>query len=129
MALSYLRSITSIEIPSSVKTVGQWVFNGCSNLATVTFAAGSRLTALSKYMFQDCTSLETITIPSSVTTIGYQPFKGCTALERVDFVVTDGWYVANSSSATEGDAIDIAAGAVLYLTDTYVNMYILRPTE
>ena len=83
MALSYLRSITSIEIPSSVKTVGQWVFNGCSNLATVTFAAGSRLTALSKYMFQDCTSLETITIPSSVTAIGYSPFKGCTSLESI----------------------------------------------
>ena len=83
MALSYLRSITSIEIPSSVKTVGQWVFNGCSNLATVTFAAGSRLTALSKYMFQDCTSLETITIPSSVTTIGYQPFMGCTSFRSI----------------------------------------------
>lgn len=83
MALSYLRSITSIEIPSSVKTVGQWVFNGCSNLATVTFAADSRLTALSKYMFQDCTSLETITIPSSVTAIGYSPFKGCTSLESI----------------------------------------------
>lgn len=83
MALSYLTGITSIEIPSSVKTVGQWVFNGCSNLATVTFAAGSRLTALSKYMFQDCTSLETITIPSSVTTIGYQPFKGCTAFRSI----------------------------------------------
>ncbi len=53
-------NLTSITIPSSVKSFG----DGC---------------------FQRCSSLTSITIPSSVTDLGLDSFYGCTNLESVIF--------------------------------------------
>ena len=52
--------LTSIAIPSSVTSLGDWCFEGCS-------------------------SLTSISIPSSVTSLGGYCFKGCSCLETVYF--------------------------------------------
>ena len=145
----YCTSLTSITLPKELTSIEDLLFCDCSALESVTMGDkiqsignrafyGTKLTAfdvpdsvtvIKQEAFTNCDYLQTASIGSGVTGIWKGAFKGCTALERVDFAVSTGWYVADSSTATEGDAIDIAAGAVLYLTDTYINMYILRPTE
>ena len=86
-------SLTSIEIPASVETIGVAAFKNCTALTTVTFEKGSQLKTIeggakdSNYYgaFCGCTSLTSIEIPASVETIGSTAFRGCTALTTVTF--------------------------------------------
>ena len=93
-AFTNCTSLTSIEIPASVETIGSATFHGCTALTTVTFEKGSQLKeiwgdASSPYhyygAFTNCTSLTSIEIPASVETIGWAAFCGCTALTTVTF--------------------------------------------
>jgi hypothetical protein len=78
-------SITSINIPASVTSIGDLAFHGCNFLTDVTFAADSQLLTINQYAFSGCTSLENITIPARVTSIGFFAFFDCTNLESVTF--------------------------------------------
>jgi hypothetical protein len=59
--------ITGVTIPASVKKIGFCAFFGCTNLSTVTFAAGSQLETFEYCAFGFCTSLTSITIPENVS--------------------------------------------------------------
>ena len=69
-AFQYCRSLTSIEIPASVTSIGNSAFYGCSSLTSVTFAENSQLTIIGDEAFLYCDSLTSIDIPTSVTSIG-----------------------------------------------------------
>jgi len=74
-------NITSITIPSSVKTIGAWAFVACTSLTNVTLSSG--LTSIGIAAFYACTSLTSITIPGSVTSIGGSAFSGCRSLTSI----------------------------------------------
>lgn len=65
-AFTNCTSLSSIEIPANVETIGSAAFEGCKSLQTVTFAKGSQLKMIdgdSYYRhgaFQDCTQLTTV---------------------------------------------------------------------
>ena len=99
-AFSDCSSLTSIEIPASVETIGKEAFKRCSSLATVTFEKGSQLKIIgggysssshfgtySDYYgaFSDCSSLTSIEIPASVETIEATAFFHCSKLTTVTF--------------------------------------------
>lgn len=83
-------SLTSIEIPSSVTSIGLDAFYNCTNLETVTFSdpvegGVPSLEEIGNRAFWGCTALTSIEIPSSVTSIGTNAFYNCTNLETVTF--------------------------------------------
>ena len=80
-AFSGCRNLTSITIPSSVKSIGREAFYGCSGLTNV--AIGSGVTSIDTYAFSGCSGLTRVTIPTSVTAIGSYAFKGCSSLTSV----------------------------------------------
>ena len=57
------------------------MFDGCTNLRTVTFAPTWSFIRIR--MFGDCTALSSITIPPLVTNISQEAFAGCTNLQNV----------------------------------------------
>ena len=75
--------LTSIIIPSTVKSMGEWCFSWCSNLQIVKMS--SSVTFIGAYCFLDCSSLNSITIPSSINSWGNNCFSGCINLETVYF--------------------------------------------
>ena len=56
-------------------------FSGCNSLTSITIP--SSVTSIGDYAFEGCVSLTTIVIPDSVTDIGDHVFEGCTSLEKI----------------------------------------------
>ena len=86
------KSLTTIEIPASVESLGT-AFKG-SSLRTITFEKGSKLKSITggyqnkdNYSgdLSDCKALTFIEIPASVETIEIAAFKGCSSLEMITF--------------------------------------------
>ncbi len=73
--------LTSVTIPSSVISIGYDAFRGCTGLTSVFISEG--VTSIPGQAFQGCTGLTSVTIPSSVTSIGDGAFQGCTGLASV----------------------------------------------
>ena len=98
-------TITSVTIPGSVTTMGDYAFASCTALTSVTFEEGftaidgiyafsgcsslatvnlpSTLKSISRNAFASNTSLKTLVIPEGVETIGYRAFRGCTSLKSM----------------------------------------------
>ena len=74
-------SLTSITILEGVTSIGDWTFNNCRSLTSITIPEG--VTSIGQHAFPGCRSLTSITIPSSVKSIGYQAFDDCYALAEV----------------------------------------------
>lgn len=68
-------------IPTSVKVVGKWAFEGCSNLTKITVPYGVQI--LRDSAFSYCRSLTDINIPASVTSIGSSAFSNCSSLTDI----------------------------------------------
>ena len=74
--------------------IGAWAFDGCSNLTSITLP--SSLTSIGEYAFQYC-SLTSITIPEGVTQIGEYAFSGCSNLTSVVIESDDIYKAANET--------------------------------
>lgn len=64
--------VQSIELPSSVKTIGKYAFGYCENLKDIQLNNG--LENIGDWVFCGCDSLEVVNMPSTVTTIGANAF-------------------------------------------------------
>ncbi len=75
------RSLSSVNIPNSVTSIGIFAFSGCSSLTSVTI--GNSVTSIGSCAFLDCISLTSVTLPNSVTSIEVGTFSGCSNLTSV----------------------------------------------
>ncbi len=80
-AFSGCTGLTSINIPNSVTSIGDYAFNQCTGLTSITIP--DSVTSIGDYAFNQCTGLTSITIPDSVTSIGESAFSGCAGLTSV----------------------------------------------
>ena len=83
--LAYIGAGGSAVIPSTVETIGEAAFYGCSGLTSVTIP--SSVTSLGSSAFAGC-GLTSVTIPNSVTSIGNSAFSGCTSLTSTIYTGT-----------------------------------------
>ena len=102
-AFSNVDSLRYVEIPYSVDTIGDWVFNYCDSLHTVAWnssrvsIAGQFNTGIKTVIFGDSvryipkqalgntTQLETVVFGNNLDSIGYQAFYDCDSLRNVDW--------------------------------------------
>ena len=96
-AFTNCTSLSFIEIPASVTTIGTAAFYGCSNLQQITFEKPSMLNSLNEGgansfamghsygAFAKCTSLITIEIPASIERLHNPMFSGCSNLTTISF--------------------------------------------
>ena len=79
-------ALTSITIPESVTSIGDDAFSSCDALTSVTM--GENVTSIGDYAFYSCDALTSVTIHESVTSIGTYAF----------------YYISNLKVCCEGDA-------------------------
>ena len=80
-AFSGCSSLTSVTIPKGVTSIGYEAFYGCSSLTSVTIPEG--VTSIDRFAFSGCSSLTSVTIPEGVTSIDYAAFRNCNNLKSV----------------------------------------------
>lgn len=100
--------ITSLTIPYTVKTIGNYAFRGCRNLESVVFEHSaehpSQITSYGTYMFQNCYALSSVTLPGNMKSLPNYMFSYCTSLETItipETVTTIGTNVFQYSGLTQ----------------------------
>ena len=119
--------LKTIDLPSSVSSIGNSAFSFCKSLVGVTF--GSGVLTIDNYAFRECTALTNFIIPNSVTTIGEQAFGFCTALTGLSIgnsVTTIGINAFYGCSALTSviipDAVTSIADGAFYLCSGITNL-------
>ncbi|MBO7069120.1 MAG: leucine-rich repeat protein [Bacteroidaceae bacterium] len=85
-------AFTKVTLPSTITTVSEGTFSGCTKLAEVVFP--DELTTISKQAFYGCTALKELHL-NNVANIASEAFMGCTSLATL---ITDYKGVINAHS-------------------------------
>ncbi len=85
---TYADQIVFLTLPSTLKTIPERAFYGCTSLASLYLPEG--LTTIGNYAFYNTSSLPKVTLPASLTSVGTDAFasSGITTLEYAEGTVT-----------------------------------------
>ncbi|MBQ3498325.1 MAG: leucine-rich repeat protein [Clostridia bacterium] len=84
-------SMTTFVLEKSAYTyanqlISDYAFNGCTNLSSISLP--TTLKSIGNSAFENCTSLKNVVIPEGVTSIGGAAFKGCTKITSLSLPST-----------------------------------------
>ena len=100
-------NLTSITIPSTVKTITDAAFRDNYKLASVEFSPNSQITSIGSWAFQN-SNIKSITIPESVTECGSSAFYACELLDTINWNATE--CSTKQFSSSGGDGLFISGG-------------------
>ena len=76
--------VKHLFIGKEIDAIGNESFSYFTNLESIEFESGSRLSSIDSYAFAGCRSLKHVTLPNSVNSIGEAAFLDCEKLKKVD---------------------------------------------
>ena len=100
----YKTKITKVVLPSGLTSIGNGAFNGCSQLTSISIP--STVKSIGRDAFTN-TKISSITIPSGVTKIVDSAFEGCTNLTTVSIPSTVTSIGANAFAGTGIKSVSI----------------------
>ena len=102
----------AINIPQSVKTIGESAFSSCFGLGSVTLSNG--IVSIGDNAFSYCEGLHSINFPKSLKSIGKQAFTGC----RLSIIAIPESVISIGDEAFSGcwkvDSIIVEEGNAVY---------------
>jgi len=78
---SWTNSISSIILPKTVNSIGDFAFYHCSTLKTVSIPASLKSWGI--YVFDSCNALDSVNLPEGLTTLGTWAFRMCSSLKSI----------------------------------------------
>lgn len=78
----YQTQASNITLPSTLKTIGNYVFYSNSKLTEIDIPFG--VTSIGTQAFRYCSKLSNVNLPDTLLTIGSNAFEGCKALEEIE---------------------------------------------
>ena len=81
-----IQGCANTVIPDSVTEIGNWAFDACKRLKSITIPKSVNKIGVSVFFW--CDELTSVTIPNSVTEIGYL-FSSCRKLSKIILFQTD----------------------------------------
>lgn len=78
-----LSALKKVTFAGNATNISGTMFQGCTALETVEFAAGNTVSTIGALAFQGCSSLKTIALPEAVTSVADNTFNGCKALTSI----------------------------------------------
>ena len=99
--------LTSLEMPASIKSIGDWAFAYCEYLKDLKIS--SDLVNIGYYAFFNCTALTEMALPSSVATIEDAAFEDC---ENLDLTIDN-----SAENVTVGSDVFKGCKSVTWLKD------------
>ena len=114
-------SLTSLTIPDSVTSIGNYAFWGCTGLTKVTIP--DTVTSIDNYAFYGCTGLTQVTIPNSVTNIGIDAFSetACYNNQPDGVIYVDNWVVDYKGNMPKNEKIVLINGTRGIANRTFYN--------
>ena len=73
--------LTSIELPDGLGFIASGAFSGCQNLSSITLP--SSVTSIGEYAFAECLHLTSIELPDGLESIGQNAFNNCQSLSSI----------------------------------------------
>ena len=123
------KNFSKINIPSTVKYIGDSAFYDCSSLSQLTLNEG--LEIIEKQAFNKCQKLKSVTIPNSVNTLGDYAFaydSGLTSItipDSVTIIGEDAFYKCTSlSSVTIGSGLTSVGDDIFAYCSSITNVSI-----
>lgn len=106
--------ITSLTFSSTVETVGDSAFKGCTGLKAVIIP--ENVTRISSYAFYGCEALKSVSIPASLCDFGNWCFTGTAWAENGDFVLGGDGILFGCN--VEGEEVSVPEG-VKYIAEAF----------
>lgn len=110
--------VQDLVIPDGLTSICKDAFIG-SDITSVTIPAS--ITSIGNYAFAYCESLETITIHSTAISMNYASFSGCSALSS--FICMSTTPLSYNNNAFDGGYGPINSNCILYVPSGTVNDY------
>lgn len=101
----YASDVETVRITGNIFDVGQYAFEGCDFLASITFEEGVRY--ISDGVFYSCEELTTVILPKSLEVLGHNVFNGCDKLTEIVYNGTkENWLkIRNHEFVNEGSYV------------------------
>ena len=71
---------TIYVVPATIEAIGNYAFQGCSNLRTIIIPEG-KIASVGYMSFEGCTSLSSLFLPKTLNMFGNSAFKNCPNLK------------------------------------------------
>lgn len=84
----------TVAIPSTVRTIRSYAFNGCDKLEGVTLPEG--LNSIDRDAFYGCSNIKELTLPSTLTEIGVNAFYDCHGLTAVYSMIMEPFSISHT---------------------------------